>query len=71
MFIDDPYTAYCLDEAVYYFGTEVEAQVEAAMKSTGKADNQKQREHRGRLAMSRLLGITAPFADPSALAKKG
>lgn len=70
MGIDDPFAAYCLDQAVYRFGQGVEDAVHEAGQSTGKNDTTKKQQQRAQRKLESLLGITPKFADPTTLIAK-
>lgn len=57
--IDDPYEAYCLDEAVLAFGDGVTAELDKV-----KGKNQAQKRM---MTLRRLLGLKQKFADPAAM----
>jgi len=72
MDIQDPYVAYCFDQAVGYLGTSIEGELREA--SSGKPSKE---EHRARMAQERVLRRHFPevmgpqkFADPSAFIQK-
>lgn len=60
--IDDPYEAYCLDEAVLSFGDGVRAELDKV-----KGKNQEQKRM---MALRRMLGMKQKFADPAGLIGK-
>lgn len=80
--IDDPYIAFCLDQAVYTWGRYVDYELhEATHKTAGpksKPPTPAQQRSRHALAMKRLMGehksdeAKAPgkFRDPAALVSK-
>lgn len=61
---DDPLTAYCLDEAVWYFGNEVENRVRSASKSKGKSDTEKKQQARANNELRKCLGLGMKFRAP-------
>lgn len=68
----DSYEAYCLDEAIVYFGTTVEGQLEKVGQKPSKGERKAQAA-RERL-LSQILGSgekksNAGFADPAAMFK--
>lgn len=67
--IDDRYVAYCLDQAVGYFGRHLEAELE---KAGNGAKNDQEAEWKRRLVMDRYMSDTdkpqrGMFADPAAM----
>lgn len=62
--IHDPYTAFCVDQAVFRFGTAVEDAVRDAGEPKSKRDTEKARKSRAMMAFNRMLGIKQKFADP-------
>lgn len=52
MGVDDPYSAWCLDEVVYLWGTHVESEIERASQE-GK--DEKQKRNKINLAWKRLF----------------
>lgn len=59
--ISDPWTAFCLDNAVSYFGTSLEAELESIEGKTAKEIN-KQRER----TMDKWMGIPQRYKSPGA-----
>lgn len=70
MFITDPYSAYCLNEAVFHFGKAVEDRMEMEGASRGKHDNEKRQAHRRDVAFRKMLGLELKFASPTAMIDK-
>lgn len=63
--IKDPFTAWCLNDAVYSWGTHVEATLKEAVKD---AKNDKEAKSKHTLAWNKLFGDEA--AEGSAEAKR-
>lgn len=66
--IDDEYVAYCLDQAVGYFGRTLEAELE---KAGSDAKNEQEAEWKRKRILSDFLGEDkkpqrGQFADPAA-----
>lgn len=61
--IENTYVAYCLDEAIWWFGNYVESEVKKASASKGKSDNEKKQKHRADLAFARIMGSKPKFAN--------
>lgn len=57
------YAAWCLDEAVYTFGTEVESVVQETMKGV-KSKSEAVKLGAGDNALRQMLGMPRKFADP-------
>jgi hypothetical protein len=70
--ITDDYVAYCLDQAVGYFGRHLEAELE---KAGSDAKNDDEAQWKRQLLLDRYLGEEEDkpqrgrFADPSAMLK--
>lgn len=69
--VDDDYVAYCLDQAVGYFGRTLEAELE---KAGSDAKNDEEAEWKRQRVLSSFLGEDKKpqrgmFADPAALFK--
>lgn len=67
--IEDDYVAYCLDQAVGYFGRHLEAELEKAGSDTKTAE---EAEHKRRLILDKYLGEEGKpqrglFADPATM----
>lgn len=65
--IEDAYVAYCINEAVFWFGTEVERRVDKARESKGKTDTGKKQEQRANAALRKALGLRQQFASTDSL----
>lgn len=70
--IEDAYVAYCLDEAIGYFGSQLEFELDKA--SSGKeSKGERSAKMKRQSVLDRVLGPpkkeTARFADPAALMK--
>lgn len=73
--ISDPYTAWCLDDAVYAWGMHVEAELE---KASSEGSDEKQRKNKVKLAWRRLFpsegeheeASTSQFRDPMSKLRK-
>lgn len=72
--IDDPYAAYCLDEAVTTFCQGVEAKLEEVPTPKGKRGGERRQANQQRV-LNKLLGVTPEetkpkqFKDPMELLK--
>jgi len=55
--ITNTYEAFCLDEAIWWFGNYVEKAVAKAAESTGKKDTDKKRAMRAEREFQKLLGL--------------
>lgn len=66
--IEDPYRAWCIDDAVYEFGTACEAVVDDAKAS--KKGTAAQKNGAGENALRRMLGVPQKFRDISELINK-
>lgn len=66
-FLDNVYDAYCFDEAVWVFGTRVEAAVSKAAESRGKKDTDKARQARADSMLKRMLGLIVDDTEPPEL----
>lgn len=69
--IDDEYVAYCLDQAVGYFGRTLDAELE---KAGSDAKNEDEAEYKRKRVLDAFLGEDKKpqrgmFADPAALFK--
>jgi hypothetical protein len=64
--IEDDYVAYCLDEAIWWFGTYVESEVAAAQKSRGKKDNERKQQVRAENRFREIMGQAPKFATTTA-----
>lgn len=69
----DSYTAYCYDEAVFVWASEIEAKLEGIKQGKGK-NAAEQRAAKQETLLKKLLGITkkespGQFRDPMALLK--
>jgi hypothetical protein len=69
--IDDEYVAYCLDQAVGYFGRTLEAELE---KAGSDAKNEAEAEWKRTKVLSSFLGeedkpLRGTYADPAAMFK--
>lgn len=70
--IEDDYVAYCLDQAVGYFGRSVEAELE---KAGANAKNESDATWKRQQALDRFIGDEdnkprrGSFADPAAMFK--
>lgn len=62
--IKDEYVAFCLDEAVAFFGNEVEAEING-IEGRNPRDTQVRQERK----LRELLGVKVRFADPIAMGK--
>lgn len=66
--IDDPYIAFCVDEAVYAFGAAIEGELNEMKKAKGEKDETFAR--RKEAAFRRFIGVQKPdkqrFATPVA-----
>jgi hypothetical protein len=62
--VEDPYTAYCLDEAVGYFGSYVEARMDEV-----KAKNAKTKAAKQENVLRKYTGQKQKFRDIMELAK--
>ena len=69
------YEAYCLDEAIWYFGTIVESELEKASQPRKKAKGQASAEAARKRVLDKYFGKegAAPqqFMDPAALFSEG
>lgn len=66
--VQDPYAAFCLDSAIWEFGTYVESELESV-----KGKNEKQRQAGREARLKSLLSDspdTKKFADPMAMLSK-
>jgi hypothetical protein len=78
MAIDDPYVAYCYDQAISYFGHHVESELDKLDKPKGKQAAEGKRLQRKReQKLDQLLGLDkqpkkagTQFADPAAMMTK-
>lgn len=61
--IEDAYLRYCLDEAVWHFGTTVRQRMNDAGEKKGKHDNDKKRKLRVENALRDALGIQRRYAQ--------
>jgi hypothetical protein len=59
--VDDPYAAFCLDRAVIYFGSTLDA---ALAKAEGESKNAKQAASKQQMVLNKYLGIRK-FRDPA------
>jgi hypothetical protein len=57
--ITDPYKAWCLNEAIHHFGTEIEAAI-----SKAKGRNEKARAANAENILRQHLGLAKKFRDP-------
>lgn len=73
MGIGNAYEAYCFDEAVWRFGTGVQAEVDEAGKPKQKKVNKDEvrREALAQNAFRRLVGLPQKFRDITQAVKKG
>lgn len=62
MGIGTAFDAFCLDQAVFAFGTAVRDAVESASASQGKTDSDRKRQMRAQRAFDKMLGIKPKFA---------
>lgn len=60
----DNYTAFCFDQACFYFLATIMSEVEKAGASTGKGDTSKKQESRKQRTLDKMLGIQPKFLDP-------
>ena len=69
--IEDDYVAYCLDEAIGYFGTQLEYELDKV--SSGKeSKGERAAKQKRQAVLDRVLGKNADkprFADPAVLMK--
>jgi uncharacterized protein (DUF2252 family) len=59
--IEDSYTAYCLDEAVWVFGTSVRERIREASSSKGKNDTEDKQRARAENALREALGLPRKY----------
>ena len=59
--IKDEYAAYCFDEAVYHFGSQLEAELEG-VEGKNKGDIERKQER----IFRRVMGGERKFRDPAA-----
>ncbi len=60
--LEDSYTAYCLDEAVAFFGNTLVDELSDITDKNPKKTAQKQERH-----LAKRLGLPVKFADPASL----
>lgn len=69
--LDDPYVAYCLDEAIMYAGNYIEQQLDNVKQGKGK-NAEKHRAAQQQIVLERILyGKQQTFRDPAMSLKKG
>lgn len=64
--IENDYVAYCLDEAIWWFGNYVEDEVAKASKSRGKNDTERKQQMRANSKFRQILGQPMQFAETKA-----
>lgn len=62
--LTDPLEIYCVNQAVWHFGTTVKGRIDQAMKSTGKHDKPALQEWRAENELRKALGLPQKFATP-------
>lgn len=62
--LDDVLTCFCFDEAVFYFGHDVQQRVQKAGESKGKTDTSKKQEARSQNELRKCLGMERKFKAP-------
>lgn len=66
MGIEDRYAAYCFDQAVYLFGSQLEHELEGV-----EGKNKREIERKQQQIFQRVMGGPRKFRDPASAWKKG
>lgn len=57
------YLSYCLDEAIWWFGTYVEAETHKAGERLGKNDSDKKAQRRAENRFRQIMGLAPQFRN--------